>query len=69
MSVLKQKWAKKGGCGFFLQVKFATSLLASLAGDNNNNNGFIWSFQFYKLLTKFAIMTFVFSMMENPFLR
>ena len=23
-----------GGCGFFLQVKFATSLLASLAGDN-----------------------------------
>ena len=22
-----------GGCGFFLQVKFATSLLASLAGD------------------------------------
>ena len=25
-----------GGCGFFLQVKFATSLLASLAGDNTS---------------------------------
>ena len=25
--------AKMGVCGFFLQVKFATSLLASLAGD------------------------------------
>ena len=25
-----------GGCGFLLSVKFATSLLASLAGDNVN---------------------------------
>ena len=45
---MKQQWAKNtdrqtdrqtnsltpytGGCGFFLQVKFSTSLLASLAG-------------------------------------
>ena len=48
MSVLNQKWVKNvtdrqidkffvtiyGECGFFLQVKFATSLLALLAGDN-----------------------------------
>ena len=27
-----------GGCGFFLQVKFATSLLASLAGDNDEDD-------------------------------
>ena len=25
-----------GGCGFFLSVKFATSLLASLAGDKKD---------------------------------
>ena len=28
-----------GVCGFFLQVKFATSLLASLAGDKYKNLG------------------------------
>ena len=32
---LRQKDLKTGLCEFFLSVEFATSLLASLAGDNN----------------------------------
>ena len=41
MTVFEAKMGEKetytGVCGFFLQVKFATSLLASLTGDKYKN--------------------------------